>query len=228
MNTSKLLNEYIRQGKRIIYEGAQGVLLDVDFGSYPYITSSSPASGGILTGLGVGPKSVGQVLGIVKAYTTRVGSGPFPTELKNEVGELIRKRGDEFGASTGRPRRCGWFDAVSVRHSLMVSGTDTLAMTKFDVLDNFDMIRVCTHYEIDGKKTSDFPSNAAVLERAFPVYEEFEGWDKSSGIRDYNKLPDAAKDYIRTLEEMLGIEIVMLSTGADEEDTIVRGKLVLD
>ena len=228
VNTSKLLDEYIRQGKRIIYEGAQGVLLDVDFGSYPYITSSSPASGGILTGLGVGPKSVGQVLGIVKAYTTRVGSGPFPTELKNEVGELIRKRGDEFGASTGRPRRCGWFDAVSVRHSLMVSGIDTLAMTKFDVLDKFDMIRVCTHYEIDVKKTSDFPSNAAVLERAVPVYEEFKGWDKSSGIRDYNKLPDAAKDYIRTLEEMLGIEIVMLSTGADEEDTIVRGKLALD
>lgn len=228
VNTSKLMEDLIHQGKRIIYEGAQGVLLDVDFGSYPYVTSSSPVSGGILTGLGVGPKSIDGILGIVKAYTTRVGGGPFPTELDDETGEFIRKRGSEFGASTGRPRRCGWFDVVSVKHSLMVSGIDTLAMTKFDVLDGLENIKICTRYEIDGKKTSEFPSNANVLGRARPVYEEHEGWDKTSGIREYKELPKAAKNYIGALEEILGMDIVMLSTGPDEMDTISRKKLTLE
>ncbi len=227
-NTSKLLEDFIHQGKRIIYEGAQGVLLDVDFGSYPYVTSSSPVSGGILTGLGIGPKSIDQILGIVKAYTTRVGGGPFPTELEDKTGELIRKRGNEFGASTGRSRRCGWFDVVSVRHSLMVSGIDSLAMTKFDVLDGLESIKICTRYEVDGKKSSEFPSNASVLGRAKPVYEEYEGWDKTAGIREYKELPKAAKNYIGALEEMLGMDIVILSTGPDERDTIFRKKLTLD
>jgi len=228
VNTSKLLSHFISRGKIIIFEGAQGVLLDVDFGSYPYVTSSNPSSGGILTGLGVSPRAVGQVLGVVKAYTTRVGGGPFPTELSDTTGEMIKKRGNEFGASTGRPRRCGWFDAVGVRHSIQVSGIDILAMTKFDVLDKLKSIKVCTHYVIDGKKTDEFPSNASVLERAVSVYEEFEGWDTTAGVKDYDTLPEAAKRYIEALERLLGIQILLLSTGPDEVDTIFRGKLAID
>ncbi len=227
-DTSKMLNRFIDEDKRIIYEGAQGVLLDVDFGSYPYVTSSSPISGGILTGLGIGPKSIGQTVGIVKAYSTRVGGGPFPTELKDKTGDLIRDRGDEYGASTGRPRRCGWFDAVSVRHVLMVSGIEKLAMTKFDVLDNIGTVKVCTGYRIDGKQTGNFPPNVDVLGRAEPVYEELEGWDKTSGIRDYEELPSGAKAYIRALEKILDTEIGILSTGPDEKDTIIRTKLAID
>lgn len=227
-DTSKMLNRFIDEDKRIIYEGAQGVLLDVDFGSYPYVTSSSPISGGILTGLGIGPKSIGQTVGIVKAYSTRVGGGPFPTELKDKTGDLIRDRGDEYGASTGRPRRCGWFDAVSVRHVLMVSGIEKLAMTKFDVLDNIGTVKVCTGYRIDGKQTGNFPPNVDVLGRAEPLYEELEGWDKTSGIRDYEELPSGAKAYIRALEKILDTEIGILSTGPDEKDTIIRTKLAID
>lgn len=227
-DTSKMLNRFIDEDKRIIYEGAQGVLLDVDFGSYPYVTSSSPISGGILTGLGIGPKSIGQTVGIVKAYSTRVGGGPFPTELKDKTGDLIRDRGDEYGASTGRPRRCGWFDVVSVRHVLMVSGIEKLAMTKFDVLDNIGTVKVCTGYRIDGKQTGNFPPNVDVLGRAEPVYEELEGWDKTSGIRDYEELPSSAKAYIRALEKILDTEIGILSTGPDEKDTIIKTKLAID
>jgi adenylosuccinate synthase len=228
LDTSKLLNRLIGEGKRIIYEGAQGVLLDVDFGSYPYVTSSNPVPGGILTGLGIGPKAVGQILGVVKAYTTRVGSGPFPTELEDRTGELMRSRGNEFGASTGRPRRCGWFDAVSVRHAIMVSGIDSLAMTKFDVLDGLDRVRVCTRYRIDGAESEDFPANAEVLARAVPVYEELEGWNGTAGVRDYHSLPAAALRYVETLERILGVKIHLLSTGPGEEQTIFRGPLALD
>lgn len=227
-NTTVLLDRLAREGKRVIFEGAQGVMLDVDFGTYPYVTSSNPSAGGILTGLGIGPKAVGQVLGVVKAYTTRVGHGPFPTELVDETGRLLRERGSEFGASTGRPRRCGWFDAVSVRYALLVSGIDSLAMTKFDVLDGLKKVRVCTHYMVDGVKTDRFPANTAVLERAIPVYEEYEGWSDTSGIREYDALPTAARQYVETLEEMLGVQVVLLSTGPDERDTILRGKLALD
>jgi adenylosuccinate synthase len=227
-DTSKLLNSYIREKRKIIYEGAQGVLLDVDCGSYPYVTSSSPAPGGILTGLGIGLKSIGEVVGIIKAYTTRVGSGPFPTELEDETGSLMRERGAEFGASTGRPRRCGWFDAVSVKYVLMVSGIDKLAMTKFDVLDGIGSVSVCTGYRLDGQVTSDFPPNVNVLGRVDPVYKEFEGWDKTAGVRRYKDLPASAKDYVRALEDILGVEIAIVSTGPDEEDTIIRSKLALD
>lgn len=227
-DTAKLLNRYIQEKRKIIYEGAQGVLLDVDCGSYPYVTSSSPVPGGILTGLGIGLKSIGEVVGIIKAYTTRVGSGPFPTELEDETGSLMRERGAEFGASTGRPRRCGWFDAVSVKYVLMVSGIDRLAMTKFDVLDGIGPVRVCTGYRLDGQVTSDPPPNVNVLGRAQPVYKEFEGWDKTAGVRRYKDLPASAKDYVRALEDMLGVEIAIVSTGPAEEDTIIRSKLALD
>jgi adenylosuccinate synthase len=228
VNISKLLSEFLRENRKIIYEGAQGGLLDVDFGSYPFVTSSNPTIGGVLTGLGIGPRAIGQVLGIAKAYTTRVGGGPFPTELSDETGNLIRKRGDEFGASTGRPRRCGWFDVVSLKHALMVSGIEKLAMTKFDVLDNFETVKVCTAYNIDGADTKDFPANASMLERARPVYEEFDGWEVTSHIRSYDELPQGAKNYVKALEHKLGVEVVILSTGPDEEDTIIRGKDIFD
>ena len=221
-NTARLIGRYLKQQKEVIFEGAQGALLDVDFGSYPYVTSSNPVSGGILTGLGIGPKSVGKVLGVSKAYTTRVGEGPFPTELQGKTGDLIRERGGEFGASTGRPRRCGWFDAVSVKYAIAVAGIDALAMTKFDVLDGMQKISVCTRYEIDGKKSEEFPPNAEMLQRVVPVYEEHAGWRKTSGLKAYEKLPDEAKRYIASLEKFLGVGIEIVSTGPDEEDTIIR------
>jgi adenylosuccinate synthase len=227
-DTSKLLNRYIDENRKIIYEGAQGVLLDIDCGSYPYVTSSSPVPGGILTGLGIGLKCVKEVVVIIKAYTTRVGSGPFPTELEDKTGSLMRERGDEFGASTGRPRRCGWFDAVSVKYVLTVTGIDKLAMTKFDVLDGIGSVKVCTGYMLDGEAITDFPPNASALGRAEPVYREFEGWDKTSGVRRYRDLPEGAKDYVCALEEMLGVEIAIVSTGPDEKDTIFRSKLAIN
>jgi len=224
-NTSALLNGYLGMDKKIIFEGAQGVLLDVDFGTYPYVTSSNPTAGGILTGLGIGPRSIGRVLGVLKAYTTRVGGGPFPTELKDEVGEFIRKQGGEFGASTGRPRRCGWFDTVCTRHALKVSGIEKLVMTKLDVLNGLEKIKVCTRYKVDGVETEEFPSNAEVLGRAVPVYEELEGWEHLSHVRNFNELPQSAVQYIRNMEELLGVEVSVISTGSDEKDTIVREEL---
>jgi adenylosuccinate synthase len=221
-NTSQMLLRHIERGSKVIFEGAQGVLLDIDFGTYPYVTSSSPSAGGILTGLGIGPKMVGEIIGISKAYTTRVGSGPFPTELEDERGEKIRDAGGEYGASTGRPRRCGWFDAVCTRHAVRVSGIDRIAMTKFDVLDGFDTLQVCTHYSIDGKKTDQFPANARRLERAVPVYREFKGWDAIAGITSYDDLPQSCVHYTEELEKLLGVPISIISTGPDEKDTIFK------
>ncbi|UCB46900.1 MAG: adenylosuccinate synthase [Spirochaetota bacterium] len=227
-DTSNLLHGYIAEGKKVIFEGAQGSLLDVDFGTYPFVTSSNPTTGGILTGLGVGPKSVGKILGVVKAYTTRVGEGPFPTELLDETGEYIRKRGSEFGASTGRPRRCGWLDLVSVRYAIRIAGLEKLAMTKFDVLDGIEKIKVCTEYNIDGKTTNEFPANSSVLERAQPVYEELNGWESTFGVRKYEELPNQAQDYIKALEDMLGVPITIVSTSPDEKDTIIRDEPVIE
>ncbi len=227
-DTSMLLEEYLQEGRRIIFEGAQGVLLDVDFGTYPYVTSSNPVTGGVLTGLGIGPKAIGQVLGVVKAYTTRVGEGPFPTELDETTGESVREKGNEFGASTGRPRRCGWFDAVAVRHAVRVAGVQALAMTKFDVLDGIETLPVCSGYKIDGENTDRFPANAFVLERAVPVYEEFSGWESTAGVKRYEDLPAEAKRYIEALEKMLGVPISIVSTGPDETETIIRGPLAVD
>ncbi|MFW6137769.1 MAG: adenylosuccinate synthase [Spirochaetota bacterium] len=221
-NTSMLLNEYLRQNKKIIYEGAQGALLDIDFGTYPFVTCSSPVAGGVLTGLGAGPGSVDLVLGISKAYTTRVGGGPFPTELEDRTGQKMREKGGEFGASTGRPRRCGWFDAVAARHSITVSGIQKLAITKLDVLEGLEKIKVATSYKVDGQNTLDFPSNTDVLKRSVPVYRDFEGWEKIPSVSDYNQLPKTARSYLEALEEMLGVNIVVVSTGPDEKDTIIK------
>jgi adenylosuccinate synthase len=225
-DTAGLLRGSIAQGKRVIFEGAQGVLLDVDFGSYPYVTSSNPSAGGILTGLGVGPKMVGRIVGVTKAYTTRVGGGPFPTELHDERGEALRERGGEFGASTGRPRRCGWFDAVATRYAAEVSGADSLAMTKLDVLDGMESVQVCTHYRVDGGETDEFPANADVLARAEPVYREYEGWKGIAGIRKEGDLPESVHRYVAALEKLLGTSIAILSTGPDERDTIFREQVL--
>jgi adenylosuccinate synthase len=224
-DTSRMLRRSIARGKRVIFEGAQGVLLDVDFGSYPYVTSSNPSAGGILAGLGVGPGMVDQVLGVTKAYTTRVGGGPFPTELHDETGDAIRKKGGEFGASTGRPRRCGWFDAVATRYAAEVCGVDRLAMTKLDVLDGLETIQVCTHYRVDGRETDEFPANADVLDRVEPVYREYEGWKNLSGVKEEGALPGSARRYVEELEKLLGIRVAIVSTGPDELDTIFRERI---
>jgi adenylosuccinate synthase len=224
-DTSAMLRRSIARGKRVIFEGAQGVLLDVDFGSYPYVTSSNPSAGGILTGLGVGPGMVGRVLGVTKAYTTRVGGGPFPTELHDDTGEAIRKKGGEFGASTGRPRRCGWFDAVATRYAAEVCGVDRLALTKLDVLDGLETIQVCSHYRVDGRETDEFPANADVLGRVEPVYREYEGWKNLSGVKDEGELPGSARRYVEELEKLLGMRVAIVSTGPDELDTIFRERI---
>ncbi|MFQ5904857.1 MAG: adenylosuccinate synthase, partial [Candidatus Binatia bacterium] len=189
-NTALLLDREIKAGKRVLFEGAQGTLLDVDHGTYPFVTSSNTVIGGVCTGAGVGPQNIHQIIGISKAYTTRVGSGPFPTELKGPEGEKLKQEGDEFGATTGRPRRCGWFDAVGVRHAVRINGMTGIALTKLDVLTGFKKIRVCTAYRSDGKTYREFPSSLRVLERAEPVWEEMGGWDTSlSGARKLSDLP---------------------------------------
>ncbi len=226
-DTSLILKNEIESGKKVLFEGAQGALLDIDFGSYPYVTSSNPTIGGVFTGLGIPPKYVDKVVGISKAYTTRVGGGPFPTELDDEIGETIRKKGGEYGASTGRSRRCGWFDAVGVKYALRICGVDTIAMTKFDILDGFETVKVCTEYEIDGRLTDEFPVNADVLARAKPVYKEFKGWDRTAGIEKYEDLPQNARYYIESLEKILGVSIGIVSVGPDEKETIIRDNALL-
>ncbi len=210
-------------GRRILYEGAQGTLLDIDHGTYPYVTSSSASVGGVCTGLGVGPRAIDGILGVVKAYTTRVGEGPLPTELAGPVGERLRETGQEFGAVTGRPRRCGWFDAVAVRYTARVNGLDALALTKLDVLDGLDAIEICTGYRVGGAVTGDFPSDCAQLAAAEPVYEQWPGWAAPTrGLRRYGDLPAEARRYVARLEELTGVPVAIVSTGSGRDDTIVR------
>ncbi len=221
-NTGLLLDREIKAGKRVLFEGAQGTLLDVDHGTYPFVTSSNTAIGGVCAGAGVGPHNIHQIIGISKAYTTRVGSGPFPTELKGPEGEKLKQDGDEFGATTGRPRRCGWFDAVGVRHAVRINGMGGIALTKLDVLTGFKKIRICTAYRSDGKTYREFPSSLRVLERAKPVWEEMKGWDTPlSGTRKVADLPINAQRYIRRLEEILETEMVLVSVGPGREQTIM-------
>jgi adenylosuccinate synthase len=220
-DTVELMAEFIRSGKRILFEGAQGSLLDVDFGTYPFITSSNATACGVATGLGVPPKHVGHILGVMKAYTTRVGGGPFPTELHEGVGERLRTRGGEYGATTGRPRRCGWFDAVAARYATLVNGVDTIALTKLDVLGGEERIKVCVGYKIDGQVTRRFPANTALLDRVQPVYEEFEGWGEDlSGITRFSDLPRAAQAYVRVIEDVIGLRIEMVSVGKERTQVI--------
>lgn len=220
-NTEYLLHNLSSGGKKILAEGAQGTMLDVDFGSYPYVTSSSTISAGACTGLGISPKIIGEVFGIFKAYCTRVGSGPFPTELNDATGELLRKKGCEYGATTGRPRRCGWLDIPAVKYAIMVNGTTKLFMMKSDILSGFETIKVCTSYKVDGRDQNEIPfDNNAKID---PVYEELPGWDEDiTGIRDYNTLPENLKKYVEFIEIRTGIPVSIVSVGPDRKATIFR------
>ncbi len=214
-NVSLVLNTAISKKKWILFEGAQGTLLDVDHGTYPYVTSSSASAGGALTGTGVGPTKIQKVVGVVKAYTTRVGEGPFPTEFKKDLMEKIRSKGKEFGATTGRPRRCGWFDAVVVKHSALVNGLSEIAVTKLDVLDEMENIKICTGYKYKGKIYKVFPADIDVLWYAKPVYEEHKGWmQDTTGVRRYKDLPKNAKLYLTRLSKLLDVKIGMVSVGS--------------
>jgi adenylosuccinate synthase len=214
------LNEAINEGKSILLEGAQGALLDVDHGTYPFVTSSSPTSGGACTGTGIPPTKIDNVIGIVKAYTTRVGNGPFPTELLDDDGEKLRRIGSEYGATTGRPRRCGWFDAPLVKYSAMINGIDSVAVTKLDVLSSFDEIKVCTGYKIDGKGIKTFPTDVDRLSQAVPVYESIPGWKMDiSNCLSFNALPDKTKNYLNFISNKAGIKIDIISVGPKRKQT---------
>ena len=220
--TFDLLDRARRAGKRILFEGAQGALLDVDHGTYPYVTSSNTVAANAATGSGLGPRAIGYVLGIAKAYTTRVGGGPFPTELDNEIGRRIGRRGNEFGTNTGRPRRCGWFDAVLTRQCIKISGIDGVALTKLDILDGFDEIKVATHYRLDGEDVDYLPAAQGAQMRVEPVYETIEGWRGSTGgARSWVDLPAQAIKYVRRIEELIGAPVALLSTSPEREDTIL-------
>lgn len=216
------LDEARRAGKRILFEGAQGVMLDVDHGTYPYVTSSNTVSSQAAAGSGMGPGAIGTVLGITKAYTTRVGSGPFPTELTDEIGEELGRKGHEFGVVTGRKRRCGWFDAVMVRQAIKVAGITGIALTKLDVLDGFKELRICVGYDLDGKRLQHLPASATAQAACRPVYETFEGWQESTrGARSWAALPATAIKYVRRIEELIEAPVTLLSTSPERDDTIL-------
>ncbi|MHB2165782.1 adenylosuccinate synthase [Alsobacter sp. R-9] len=218
----QLLDNERRAGKRILFEGAQGALLDIDHGTYPFVTSSNTVAGQAATGSGMGPRAIGYVLGIAKAYTTRVGGGPFPTEQDNEIGQLIGERGHEFGTVTGRKRRCGWFDSVLVRQTVRTSGIDGIALTKLDILDGFKEIKVCVRYRLDGVEIDHLPASQGAQARVEPVYETIEGWSGSTaGARSWAELPAQAIKYVRRIEELIGAPVALLSTSPDREDTIL-------
>ncbi|RPJ76195.1 MAG: adenylosuccinate synthase [Acidobacteria bacterium] len=222
-DVSVFLAGALREGRRIMFEGAQGTLLDIDHGTYPYVTSSNSTAGGACTGLGIGPRAVNGVLGVAKAYTTRVGGGPLPTELAGEMAERLREGGQEYGASTGRPRRCGWYDAVAVRYAVRVNGLDSLALTKLDVLDGLPQVQVCTAYRCGARLLEEFPGDIRILAACTPVYETLPGWRRpTKSVRRYQDLPDEARAYIARLEEISGVPVGIISTGSDREDTIFR------
>jgi adenylosuccinate synthase len=221
-DTSLFVHRALEDGKNVMFEGAQATLLDIDHGTYPYVTSSNPTAGGAATGSGVSPKAIDYILGITKAYITRVGAGPLPTEMTPELGEVIREKGAEFGASTGRPRRCGWFDSVVVRYANRINGLDALAITKLDVLDSLEEIKVCTHYLYRGERIDEFPGELSMLERCEPVYRTVPGWQtKTEGIDHITDLPDNARSYLEVLEELCDTPIEMVSTGPERPSTIM-------
>ncbi|MBI4335415.1 MAG: adenylosuccinate synthase [Candidatus Omnitrophica bacterium] len=220
-NVPLLLNDAIKARKRILFEGAQGTLLDIDHGTYPFVTSSNATAGGACTGTGVGPHKIDKVIGVVKAYTTRVGEGPFPTQLEPGLLEMIRNKGKEYGATTGRPRRCGWFDALIARYSVMINGIDEIVITKLDVLDELDKIKICVGYKYRGRIFRDFPTDTRIAENCEPVYEAWEGWCRdTSGIKKFQDLPEKAKRYVNRVEKLLGARVTMVSIGSE------RGQLI--
>ena len=223
IDTEYYINEQLQNGKKILAEGAQGTMLDIDFGSYPFVTSSTTVTAGVCSGLGVSPRNIGRVYGITKAYCTRVGQGPFPTELNDEVGEMLCQKGHEFGSVTGRKRRCGWLDVVALKYACMLDGVTDLMLMKIDVMDEFPTIKICTGYEINGTKTGRLPYN--LEEEIKPILKEYKGWNKDvSSIKEYEQLPSEIKDYIQSIEQMTGIPVTMISVSPDRENTIVRNK----
>ena len=227
-DTEQLLNGWIAQGRSLLFEGAQGALLDIDHGTYPFVTSSNSTAGGACTGTGVPPTRIDGAIGVLKAYTTRVGGGPFPTELSGEVAEFLRKRGNEYGTTTGRPRRCGWLDTVVARYAQLLNGVDAIALTKLDVLDDFDEIPVCTGYRLKGETLRDLPPDQESLDGAEPVLRTMKGWKESTvGTLDRADLPPAARDYVDFIEQEIGVPIPLISTGPRREETIVREDPVL-
>lgn len=222
VDVSAELHKIMQKGEKILFEGAQGALLDIDHGTYPFVTSSNTVSGGAAIGTGVGPCDLHYVLGITKAYTTRVGAGPFPTELDDDYGRHMAEKGHEFGSTTGRPRRCGWFDAFAMRRSAQINGVTGICLTKLDVLDHLDMVRICVGYECNGNACDDAPIGHEVLSDCTPVYVDMPGWNESTcGIRDFDKLPQNARNYIKKIQEISGIPVDIISTGADRKDTII-------
>ncbi|NVJ06875.1 adenylosuccinate synthase [Myxococcus sp. AM001] len=221
-DASLYLSGQVRRGARILFEGAQGTLLDVDHGTYPFVTSSNCVAGNAAVGSGLGPTAIDKVMGISKAYTTRVGGGPFPTELSDATGDQLRKVGDEFGATTGRPRRCGWLDGVVLRYASRVNGLWGMALTKLDVLSGLKTLQICTAYELDGQKVTELPGDYEDLERVKPIYETLQGWDEQiAGVRTFDELPENAKRYVRRVEEVSGVPVVCVSVGADRGETVL-------
>jgi adenylosuccinate synthase len=221
-DTGRLLNKILTEGGSVMFEGAQGTMLDIDHGTYPFVTSSSSTAGGAATGTGVGPTAIGTVISVTKAYVTRVGEGPFPTEIFDAVGDHLRARGNEYGANTGRPRRCGWLDIPLLRYSNHINGSEWLVITKLDVLDELEEIPICVGYEIDGKVTDEIPADVQGLEKIKPVYTKLKGWQSSTvGIKDFDKLPQAAREYLRFQERESGAKIGMVSTGPDRDQTML-------
>ncbi|MDO5724571.1 MAG: adenylosuccinate synthase [Flaviflexus sp.] len=225
-NTTVLLNDALDEGKTVVFEGGQATMLDVDHGTYPFVTSSSATAGGACTGSGVGPKRIDRVVGVAKAYITRVGEGPFPTELDGEQGDWLREQGGEYGTTTGRPRRCGWYDAVVARYATQVNSLTDLVLTKLDVLTGLDEIPVCVAYEVDGKRYDDMPADQTSFHHATPVYENFPGWNEDiSHVRSFEELPQAAQDYVLTLEKLSGVQISAIGVGPGRDQTIIRHPL---
>ena len=222
-NTPCMINKLIRENKNILFEGAQGTLLDIDFGTYPYVTSSNTTIGAALTGAGINPRSIDRIIGVMKAYFTRVGNGPFPTELHDEIGEYIRERGHEYGTTTGRPRRCGWFDAVAARFSAMLNGFDEIALTLLDVYSGLDTIEICTGYTLDGLELEEYPVETRLLKLVQPTYISLLGWKEDiTSVKKFEDLPENAKDFVNAIEELLSIPIKIISVGAERSQTIFR------
>ena len=222
-NTNYMVHEAAKQGKNLLFEGAQGTLLDIDYGTYPYVTSSHTVAGGACLGTGIGPRSIDRIVGVVKAYTTRVGAGLFPTELTCDICNYIRERGHEYGTTTGRPRRCGWLDTVAIRYSVMVNGLTDLAMTLLDVLSGLDTIKICRAYMCDGEETTELPGDWEAVTKCIPIYDELPGWQEEiSSVKSFDELPANAQAYIRRVEELTGVQAQIISVGAERNDTIAR------
>lgn len=225
-DTTTILNKAIKEKKNILFEGAQATMLDLDHGTYPFVTSSYPAAGGACTGSGVGPRKIDNVIGVVKAYSTRVGEGPFPSELFDDVGQFIRDKGGEYGTVTGRARRCGWLDACVIKYASYINGLDSVAITRLDILDELEKLKICVAYKYNGEILEDYPADLDILSKVEPVYEEFDGWKTSTtNIREYNKLPENAKKYLKRLSEVIDTEISIVSVGAGRDETIIVKKV---